>query len=63
MREPITATADDVGTPRTKLEEQGWIYRGDAGDEGGHAFVLDLTRRHEDDQRSAPPGVARNSPN
>jgi GrpB-like predicted nucleotidyltransferase (UPF0157 family) len=24
-----------------RLEQDGWIYRGDAGDEGGHVFVLE----------------------
>jgi GrpB-like predicted nucleotidyltransferase (UPF0157 family) len=26
---------------RSLLEHEGWIYRGDAGDEGGHVFVLE----------------------
>lgn len=25
----------------SKLEAEGWIYRGDAGDDGGHVFVLE----------------------
>jgi GrpB-like predicted nucleotidyltransferase (UPF0157 family) len=26
---------------RTRLEDDGWVYRGDAGDDGGHVFVLE----------------------
>ena len=27
---------------QTKLENDGWIYRGDAGADGGHVFVFEL---------------------
>jgi GrpB-like predicted nucleotidyltransferase (UPF0157 family) len=29
-----------------RLETAGWIYRGDAGDNGGHVFVLEARPRH-----------------
>ena len=29
-----------------RLEAQGWIYRGDAGDQGGHVFVLECRPWH-----------------
>ncbi len=31
---------------RSRLEGSGWIYRGDAGNDGGHVFVLDDRPRH-----------------
>lgn len=31
---------------RRELEAAGWIYRGDAGDDGGHVFVLDARPWH-----------------
>lgn len=31
---------------RSKLEAAGWIYRGDAGDDGGHVFVLEARPSH-----------------
>jgi GrpB-like predicted nucleotidyltransferase (UPF0157 family) len=31
----------DVSHVRSALEAAGWIYRGDAGDDGGHVFVLE----------------------
>lgn len=31
----------DVSAVRRRLEDTGWIYRGDAGGEGGHVFVLE----------------------
>ncbi|MBI2710318.1 MAG: GNAT family N-acetyltransferase [Actinobacteria bacterium] len=31
----------DVSRIQNRLESAGWIYRGDAGDEGGHVFVLE----------------------
>jgi GrpB-like predicted nucleotidyltransferase (UPF0157 family) len=30
----------------SRLEADGWIYRGDAGDGGGHVFVLEARPRH-----------------
>lgn len=36
----------DVGGVRTRLERAGWIYRGDAGDDGGHVFVLEARPWH-----------------
>lgn len=30
----------------TRLEADGWIYRGDAGDDGGHVFVLEARPWH-----------------
>jgi GrpB-like predicted nucleotidyltransferase (UPF0157 family) len=30
----------------TRLESDGWIYRGDAGADGGHVFVLEARPRH-----------------
>lgn len=32
----------DVLEIRARLEGAGWTYRGDAGDEGGHVFMLDV---------------------
>jgi GrpB-like predicted nucleotidyltransferase (UPF0157 family) len=38
----IGVTVDQVLSPVTaRLEAAGWIYRGDAGDNGGHVFVLE----------------------
>lgn len=31
----------DLSAVTSRLEAAGWIYRGDAGDEGGHVFVLE----------------------
>ena len=31
---------------RARLESAGWIYRGDAGAQGGHVFVLESTPWH-----------------
>jgi GrpB-like predicted nucleotidyltransferase (UPF0157 family) len=33
--------AQEVDPLRIRIEQDGWIYRGDAGDEGGHVFVLE----------------------
>jgi GrpB-like predicted nucleotidyltransferase (UPF0157 family) len=35
------ATDHDVAPVRRRLESGGWIYRGDAGANGGHVFVLE----------------------
>ncbi len=35
-----------IGTIRTLLEAADWIYRGDAGDSGGHVFVLETQPWH-----------------
>ena len=32
---------DVLSEVTSKLEAEGWIYRGDAGDDGGHVFVLE----------------------
>ena len=40
---PSTTTLDDVAAPLSGL---GWIYRGDAGNEGGWVFVLEDGPRH-----------------
>ncbi len=32
----------DLGAVRTRLEAEGWIYRGDAGDHGGNVLVLEV---------------------
>lgn len=39
---------DDQPLPptATRLENDGWIYRGDAGADGGHVFVLEARPRH-----------------
>ena len=39
-------SAADIEGVRLKLAGQGWIYRGDAGDDGGHVFVLEASPRH-----------------
>jgi GrpB-like predicted nucleotidyltransferase (UPF0157 family) len=36
----------DLGAVRGRLEAAGWIYRGDAGDDGGHVFVLEARPWH-----------------
>jgi GrpB-like predicted nucleotidyltransferase (UPF0157 family) len=36
----------DVSSVRTRLESSGWIYRGDAGDNGGRVFVLEARPWH-----------------
>lgn len=40
------ATEDQLGTVRTMLEAAGWIYRGNAGESGGHVFVLETEPWH-----------------
>ena len=43
----IGLTADQELTPvRERLESAGWIYRGDAGAQGGHVFVLESAPSH-----------------
>ena len=43
----IGLTADQELMPvRTRLESAGWIYRGDAGSQGGHVFVLESAPWH-----------------
>jgi GrpB-like predicted nucleotidyltransferase (UPF0157 family) len=38
----VGLAGDQVFEPiRSALEVDGWIYRGDAGDDGGHVFVLE----------------------
>jgi GrpB-like predicted nucleotidyltransferase (UPF0157 family) len=47
LAKPIVDLAVGVSEPnsiaalRGRLENFGWIYRGDAGDDGGHVFVLE----------------------
>lgn len=36
----------DLARVRSRLEAAGWIYRGDAGDGGGHVFVLEARPWH-----------------
>jgi GrpB-like predicted nucleotidyltransferase (UPF0157 family) len=36
----------DLPAVTTRLEAAGWIYRGDAGDNGGHVFVLEARPWH-----------------
>lgn len=36
----------DVSAVRARLETAGWIYRGDAGDSGGHVLVLEARPWH-----------------
>jgi GrpB-like predicted nucleotidyltransferase (UPF0157 family) len=36
----------DVSHIQERLESAGWIYRGDAGDDGGHVFVLEARPSH-----------------
>jgi GrpB-like predicted nucleotidyltransferase (UPF0157 family) len=35
------APGQELDPVRARLEVDGWIYRGDAGDDGGHVFVLE----------------------
>jgi GrpB-like predicted nucleotidyltransferase (UPF0157 family) len=43
----VGLTIDQPLTPTTtRLETDGWIYRGDAGEDGGHVFVLEARPRH-----------------
>ena len=35
------AEADGVAAVTERMEPMGWVYRGDAGDNGGHVFVLE----------------------
>ncbi len=35
------AEADGVAAVTERMEYMGWVYRGDAGDNGGHVFVLE----------------------
>lgn len=52
LAKPITdlaagMTADqDLSPVTTRLEGAGWIYRGDAGENGGHVFVLETRPWH-----------------
>lgn len=39
-------TGQDLDLVRLRLEAGGWIYRGDAGAEGGHVFVLEARPWH-----------------
>ena len=34
-------TGHELAPVRATLEQRGWVYRGDARDEGGHVFVLE----------------------
>ena len=36
----------ELAPVRERLESAGWIYRGDAGAQGGHVFVLESAPRH-----------------
>ena len=36
----------DLATVSSRLEAAGWIYRGDAGENGGHVFVLEARPWH-----------------
>ena len=36
----------ELAPVRERLESVGWIYRGDAGADGGHVFVLESAPRH-----------------
>lgn len=36
----------DLPAVTSRLEAAGWVYRGDAGDEGGHVFVLEARPWH-----------------
>lgn len=40
------STDRDLDAVTKELEEAGWIYRGDAGDSGGHVFVLEARPWH-----------------
>lgn len=43
----VGLTGDEQLPPaRTRLEHDGWIYRGDAGADGGHVFVLEARPWH-----------------
>ena len=43
----IGATTDQELTPvRKRMESAGWIYRGDAGAQGGHVFALESAPSH-----------------
>lgn len=52
LAKPIADLAAGLGAEhefapaRSVLERSGWIYRGDAGDTGGHVFVLVSRPRH-----------------
>jgi len=37
---------DDIADVGRRLDDDGWIYRGDARDEGGHVFVLETSPWH-----------------
>ena len=39
-------TDQELAPVRERLESAGWIYRGDAGAQGGHVFVLESAPRH-----------------
>jgi len=40
------AKTEDLPRVSTRLEASGWIYRGDAGDDGGQVFVLEARPWH-----------------
>ena len=40
------AAGEDLPPVRERLEGAGWIYRGDAGANGGHVFVLEVRPWH-----------------
>ncbi len=40
------ATDHALTTVIDRMESSGWIYRGDAGDDGGHVFVLEVRPWH-----------------
>lgn len=40
------AADQELKPVRTKLTDEGWIYRGDAGTDGGQVFVLEARRWH-----------------
>lgn len=52
LAKPIVDIAVGIASPGayelvdTALGDDGWIYRGDAGDEGGHVWVLDSHPQH-----------------
>ena len=52
LAKPIIDIAVGIAEPgdlvevRRRLERAGWIHRGDAGDEGGHVFVLETRPWH-----------------
>ena len=37
---------EEISAVSERLEDDGWLYRGDAGDSGGHVFVLEARRSH-----------------